>query len=77
MSEPHNAGQTIIVPQVSPMRAPATDVDWGSIIITENWGRLFIKKGDQEIIVHQRFYEDLATAISHFIAPVSIEQNDR
>lgn len=71
MGEPRNAGKTVIVGQVSPM--PVTDIDWGTITITENWGRLFIKKGDAEIIVHQKFYVRLIAALSEFVAPEDME----
>lgn len=65
MGSPHNAGKTVEVAQVSSM--PVVDVDWGTITIKENWGRLFIKVGDDEIVVHQPFYENFVAAISGFI----------
>ena len=74
MDGTHNAGQTVEVKQVSPM--PVVDADWGTITITENWGRLFIRKGDSEIIVHQRFYADLVAAISSFIPPDTIHSKE-
>ena len=64
MSAPKNAGQTITVQDV--IRAPKDDVDLGEITITENWGRLFIKKGNAQIVISQNAYRPLVEAIAHF-----------
>ncbi len=67
MTEPYNAGQTIVVTNI--LKMPVSDIDFGSVTITENWGRLFIKKGDAEIVVERSAYPALCAAIQHFIAP--------
>ncbi len=67
MGTPYNAGQQVRVPQILPM--PVNDVDFGEIIVTENWGRLFIKHGEQEIVVERGAYVALIEAISRFIPP--------
>ena len=67
MSAPHNAGKTVTVEQILPM--PVVDVDFGDITITENWGRLFIKHRQAEIVIERRAYGDLVAAISEFIPP--------
>lgn len=67
MTQPHNAGQTIVVEQVSPM--PIKDRDWGPITVHENWGRLFITWEDKQIIAVESHYPKLVAAIQHFIRP--------
>jgi hypothetical protein len=62
---PHQ-GETVEVPQV--VKMPVSDMDFGTITITENWGRLFIKHRDgTEIVVSHTAYRDLVDAISRFI----------
>ena len=67
--QPHNAGQTMIVQQISPMQV--SDMDWGQITITENWGRLFIRWNGQEVIALMGHYPKLVEAIQHFIEPAA------
>ena len=67
MSTPHNAGKTVTVEQILPM--PVMDVDFGAVTITENWGRLFIKHGEAQIVVERGSYGALVAAISGFIPP--------
>jgi len=74
MDMPYNAGQTIVVKQIVEM--PVIDVDFGEITVTENWGRLFIKRGNAEIVVTQHAYNDLCKAISHFINPTPYRRAD-
>lgn len=74
MDMPYNAGQTIVVKQIVEM--PVIDVDFGEITVTENWGRLFIKRGNAEIVVTQHAYNDLCKAISHFINPAQYRRAD-
>jgi hypothetical protein len=45
-------------------------VDFGSITVHENWGRLFISKdGITPVVVMQSAYPALVEAIQHFIPP--------
>ena len=67
MTQPYNAGQTIVVEQVSAM--PIKDRDWGPITVHENWGRLFITWEDRQIIAVESHYPKLVAAIQHFIRP--------
>lgn len=73
MPEMPNAGETIEVPQI--LKMPVKDVDFGTITITENWGRLFIRHQDKEIIVERGAYVALIEAISKFV-PQSEVQSD-
>jgi len=66
---PHNAGQTVTVPQISKM--PFMDIDWGPITVTENWGRLFIRDRESMIVVLRQSYPALIAALQHFVAPAS------
>lgn len=85
---PHNAGQTVIVSQVSKIDANTHNtlktltVNWGDITVTENWGRLFIAAEKESIIVHATAYEEFAKAIQHFVKPtpppvLSVEASKR
>lgn len=75
-SSPHNAGQTVTVEQISKM--PVSDVNWGDITVTENWGRLFIKSDKETVIVHRPFYPAFIKAIQHFVepAPATVSRAD-
>ena len=64
MSAPKNAGQSITVQDI--IRAPVTDIDFGEITVTENWGRLFIKKDNYQIVISQNAYRPLIEAIAQF-----------
>ena len=65
MSVPHNAGETITMKQT--MTLKTRDVDFGDLTVTENWGRLLIKHGEDTIVVLPSAYKDLVAAISKFI----------
>lgn len=64
MSAPKNAGQTVFVENRTASPVP---VDFGRIVVTENWGRLFVSQGDGEpLIVLREAYPQLINAIAHF-----------
>jgi hypothetical protein len=66
---PYNAGKSVTVKQVVPM--PVVDADFGEVTITENWGRLFIKWRDQQIVIERSAYKNIVAAISEFIGPAA------
>jgi hypothetical protein len=61
---PRNAGQTLLVEDI--IVSPVKNVDFGSITVTENWGRLFIRKDRNEIVISKAAYAGLIKAIQHF-----------
>lgn len=64
-AQPRNAGQTIVVENV--VKGPAATLDFGSITVTENWGRLFLsQEGKPTIVVLQSAYPALIAAIQNF-----------
>ena len=66
--QPHNAGQTVTVRNV--VDGPVSTVDFGTITVTENWGRLFLSKsGVMPLTVLRSAYPALIAAIQHFISP--------
>ena len=67
---PKNAGQSIVVENV--VKGPVTTVDFGSILVTENWGRLFLAQGDKPpIVILGSAYPTLLAAIQHFSEPAT------
>jgi hypothetical protein len=71
---PHQ-GETVEIPQI--IKMPVSDFDFGTITITENWGRLFIRHRDgAEIIVSHTHYVALVEALSRFIPIESTEPSD-
>ena len=68
---PHQ-GETVEVPQI--LKMPVSDVDFGTITITENWGRLFIKHREgAEIVLSNTHYAAFVDAVARFIPSESKE----
>lgn len=67
MTAPHNAGLSFDVP--NEVVGPVSTIDFGMINVTENWGRLFIKQGDQQIILLRSAYPNFVATIEQFIEP--------
>jgi len=64
---PYHADQKIEVEDK--FDAQIQPVDYGTITVEENWGRLFITKNGVQIVVSQNAYRGLRDAIAHFIEP--------
>lgn len=70
MGEVPHRGESVEVKQIVSM--PVSDVDFGTITITENWGRLFIRHRDgAEVVVERNAYARLVEAIERFITDES------
>lgn len=68
-------GETVEVPQI--LKMPVSDVDFGTITITENWGRLFIRHRDgAEVVVSHTHYAAFVEALSRFVPSEPKEQSE-